>query len=90
MVKATVKNEKVNVVFEGSNIEIANDVLNLIRSVMASLKTEDPLIHLAAIKIMVEEPTILTGDPELGDMHRKDLTPFVKMMSDKTDESVIG
>lgn len=91
MVKASVKDEKVDIVLEGSKIDIANDTLNLIRSLMASLKTEDPLMHFAVIKIMAEEPTILTGDTEeLGDMHREDLSPFVRMMSEKTDESVIG
>lgn len=77
-----------NVKIEGYSVEIGNEVLAIIHSLMKEVRDKDPALHLTCLMSISENPWILTGrDPNSDDMEA-DL--IARAMSKVTDKSVIS
>lgn len=81
---------------DGANIEIENHIegngealmhesLAIIRALMSSLKQETPFLHLAIIKELAADPSILRGEEQTSEKEE-----FAKMMAEMMSKHVIG
>ena len=68
---------------EGSGLEIVNETLFIIKSLMGNLKRESPLLHLMAVKTIADNRDILCGD-EAEDKERA-----AKAMSEIMSKAII-
>lgn len=70
---------------EGKGEELMHESIAIIRALMLSLKQETPLLHLAIIRELAADPTILRGENQVNE-HEE----FAKMMSEMMSKSIIG
>lgn len=70
-VKAIVDNSKdgcnVDISMEGNSKDLLNETLAIIKSLMGSLKEEDAILHLLALKAMADNKKILCGEESEDD-----------------------
>lgn len=77
------KGVRVEAQTEGSDLEIVNETLILIKALMGNLKQKEPYLHLMAIKTIADNRDILCGD-EAEDKERA-----AKAMSEIMSKAII-
>ena len=67
---------EVSVSMEGHGVEIIEEALALIQCVMGGLKDQSIALHMLALQMIADEPTILLGEEKASDL-AKDFERFV-------------